>query len=410
MEGMSMKTALALTLVLTALAPAWADVAPNPLTTGGTNLAPQDPTKAVPVTMSWEEVDLYPSAEKNRVEAVFLLKNTGKEDIELTVGFPSYFKVALEDFTAEIDGTKQVAEVRKTGGEGRKKIFTYWLCWPMKFAPGEEHKIKVIYWCKVEHSYDYLMRKVPDDLKSKLLVHSSGYILRTGAGWQGNIGKATIRLHYGDDVKKPNILQINPEKGWTYDDKTNVDTLVLSDFKPESGEFSKSDIAYQFRLTTPAEEANLLFEALKAKKLDPFPMNRLLTAVEKDNVLKLDAPSKEAKVNEILELMVPPAGPRFKIQGPGDEPGDDYLSFGAEMIQRDTFARLLDHYRSTKNTAKADTLIPEYVAFLKVVVARRDKEFFSDPKFQRGQQWEEQKNMKHDLDELSKLLPPEKKG
>src|SRR5262249_11394088 len=125
-----------------------ADIAPNPLTTGGTNLTFQATSKPVPGTMVWEGVDLDPSREKNRVEGGFLTKDSGKEDVQITVGFPSYFRMPLEDFRLEVDGKKVLAEVQKTGGEGRKRIFTYWMCWPMKFAAGTEYKIRVSYWCK----------------------------------------------------------------------------------------------------------------------------------------------------------------------------------------------------------------------------------------------------------------------
>jgi hypothetical protein len=403
-----MRTALSLAVALACVAALRADIAPNPLTTGGTNITLKDPAGGVPVTMAWEEVDVTPSAEKNRVEAVFLLKNTGKKDVELTVGFPSYFQVALEDFTAEVDGKKQAAEVRKTGGEGPKKIFTYWLCWPMKFAAGEEHKVRVTYWCKTEMAFDFFETKLPKDVRSEVCAYSSGYVLRTGAGWDGNIGKATIRLHYGDQVKKENVTIQQPEKGWKYDKKADVDELVLTDFKPEAGELSTSDVVYRFKLHGPEEEAKVLFAALKDKRLDPWAIDRLLKAVEKDNVLRLDADARKAKAFEILELMVPPKGPKPLIQGPNDEPDNKYLEYGAEMLLHDAFARLLAHYREEKDAASAEALTREFAALLKVVTARRDKEFFKDPRFQRGAQWEEQKKLKKECEELIKSLPPEK--
>src|SRR5262249_36319114 len=158
-------------------------------------------------------------------------------------------------------------------------------------------------------------------------------VLRTGAGWDGAIGKATIRLHYGDQVKKPNTNVQQPDKGWKYDKKTDVDELVLADFKPDAGDDSTSDVVYRFKLHSREEEANVLFAALKDKKLDPWGMKRLLEAVEKNNVLKLDDAARKAKAFEILELMAPPKGPRFALQGPNDEPDENkFLSFGAEIL------------------------------------------------------------------------------
>src|SRR5262249_730331 len=157
-----------------------------------------------------------------------------------------------------------------------------------------------------------------------------------------------------------------------------TDTLVLTDFKPKEDLFSNPDVMYQFKLVGPAEEAELLTAALRKKQLDPWGMDRLLKAVEKDDVLKLSAPDRAAQAGAILQLLGRAKGPRFAIQGPGDEPNDRYLSFGAEMLLRGAFARLLAHYRARGDNAAADALTREYAAFLKPVVERREKEFFSD--------------------------------
>jgi hypothetical protein len=394
--------------VLCFAAPSRADIAPNPLTTGGTNIALKDPAKGVPIKMVWEEVDLYPTAAKNRVEAVFLMKNVGKEAVSLTVGFPSYFQVALADFKAEIDGKEQLAEVQKTGGNGPKKIFTYWLCWPMKFAKGQEHKVRVTYWCKTEPVFDYFETLMEKDLRSKLSRYWSGYVLRTGAAWEGNIGKATIRLHYGDQVKKALMTELEPAGNWKYDEQRNTATLVLEDFKPASGESSNSDVRYQFKLVSQEEEAKLLLAALKDKRLEPWGMQRLLQPVEKDNVLKLEPKERASRVIQILELMVPPKGPRLRIQGPNDQADNTFLSGGAEEILREAFGRLLAHYKSEKNNDAEAKLRKEYVAFLKPIVEREEKRF-RDARFRRGQFWERFQKMKREYKAMAALVAEQKK-
>jgi hypothetical protein len=378
-----MNRVLGLAVLLAAAPPLWADVAPNPLTTGGTTLARKS-AKPVPVTMAWEEVDLYPSPEKNRVEAVFLLKNTGRAAVELTVGFPSYYDVRLRDFAVTIDGKKHLAEVQKTGGTGPKRIFTYWLCWPMKFGPGAEHKVRVTYWCPTGRptsvlvsrtptsvTYKSVPRTLPDDLKAKLPPVGSGYVLRTGAGWHGTIGKATIRLHYGDAIKKEHATEVRPPDGWKYDPRTDTDTLILKDFKPDE----KSDISYVFRLVSPRQEAALLLAALAKGRLDPASMAYLLELVEKENALKLDPAARGKRVVGLLEQMVPPRGPAYSPKKPEE--------FGGltpdERFLRDAFRRLLSHYRDRKDRPAQVRLGRAYVEFLGFLVKRK-RAYLDDPK------------------------------
>jgi hypothetical protein len=73
------------------------DVAPDPLITGGATVSAKD-AKGTPVAMVWEEVDLYPSAEKNAVTAVFVLRNTSDKETSLEVGFPSNGQMSLRGF------------------------------------------------------------------------------------------------------------------------------------------------------------------------------------------------------------------------------------------------------------------------------------------------------------------------
>jgi hypothetical protein len=314
------------------------DIAPEPLTTGGTNLAAKG--KPLTVEMLAEEVDLHPSADRNRVAAVFRMKNTGAEDVEIEVGFPSYFEVRLRDFEAAVAGRKVAAEVKRQDLGGPKKVFIEWMCWTAKFPAGQEVEIKVSYWCPTERVFPELwVDNLPADLKSKLWACRSGYVLRTGAGWAGKIGKATIRLH---GLRRDLVTRLEPE-GWNHDEK--VSTLTLTDFEPDES----SDAVYEFRLCTVAEEAELLTAALREKKLDPWAQERLLGIVAKD------------KVPEVLEWMVPPRGPGVD---------QSKISRGAENVVRQAYARLLRHYGEEK---KALPVARSFEGFLKFMLERDAK-------------------------------------
>jgi hypothetical protein len=338
---------------------ALADIAPDPLMTGGNALSAK--SRGVPVEMAWEEVDLTPSAEKNAVRAVFGLRNTGSEAVEFEVGFPSYFEMPLQDFALEVDGKKELAEVKKVELGGPKKLFEYWMCWSMKFDKGQERKVEVRYWVKTAPGRsDLYHRELPKDLAAKINPLASGYVLRTGAGWAGRIGRAVVRLHYGA-VKRGWIKELQPARGWAYDAKADVDTLTLTDFEPDEG----SDISYRFSLCTERDEAQLLEKALKEKRLDPWAQQRLLQLVEgKENVLGLDEARRAARVRETLEWMVPPVGPAAD-QGK--------ISRGAEKIVREAFRRLLKLYQDSGEAAKAKAVAKPFLAFLKVMLDRDAK-------------------------------------
>ena len=336
-----------------------ADIAPEPLTTGGTTLTPRTTQPSpLPVTMLWEEVDIHPLPQNNAVAAVFCLKNTGKENIEIEVGFPSYFKTKLQDFKVRIDGKDQAAELKNDEPAGPKKVFKSWMCWRMSFPPGQERKVEVSYRVPTERGFPPLhVDKLPEDLKAKIWAYKSGYVLRTGAAWADKIGKAVIRIHYGDVVKKALVTELHPLKGWKYDEKADIDTLTLENFKPTEG----WDVAYQFKLVDAAQEAELLLAALKEKKLDPWAMEYLLKLTEKDNPRKLSKEDQQKRVVEILEWMLPPNGPEFD---------QDKITRGAENVLQNACRRLLEHYRKTGQNDKAADLGRRYQGFLKNVLDR----------------------------------------
>ena len=109
---------------------AWADIAPDPLITGGATLTLKEAKdKDFAVTMAEEVVDLTPTAERNTVTAEFKLKNTADKPATLEVGFPSWFGQPLQDFAVTIDGNKQLAEVKKEEFKSpHKTTFKFWMC------------------------------------------------------------------------------------------------------------------------------------------------------------------------------------------------------------------------------------------------------------------------------------------
>lgn len=333
-----------------------ADVAPEPLMTGGNNPSPRAKTE---VAMEWEEVDLTMSAEKNETSAVFGLKNRGKEATEFEVGFPSYYKMPLEDFSVTIDGVKQMAEVKKEGQKNWKgyETFTYWMCWTMKFDPGQEHKVEVKYWVKPETGRELFMDDLPDELKPKIAMHSSGYVLRTGKDWAGKIGKATIRMHYSDAVTKGNLAGRSPEKGWSYDDKAKIDTLTLTDLEPDDS----SDIHYSYYATSAKDRTNLLIDALKEKKIGPWSMEHLMDLLVKKNALGLGKEELAKKSAEVQEMMLPPLGKTFD---------QTKISPGAEDVLRKTFQRVVAMKEKTNDPAGLEKIASAYEKFLANMMER----------------------------------------
>mgnify|MGYP000437704111 CR=1 FL=1 len=353
---------------------AWADVAPEPLTTGGTNLSPK-PANGAPITVEMvaEEVDLYPSAKLNRVTARFVLKNTGEADAEFEVGFPSYYKMPLQDFEVTVDGKPQAAEVKQTGGGGRKQIFTYWMCWPMTFPRGVEREVVVKYAVETERVFPKLhIDKLPPDLKDQIWQRSSGYVLRTGAAWAGKIGRAVIRLHYGDDFRKELVTALLPKRGWKYDAASNTDTLTLTDFEPTDGLDNEgrpaADIRYEWRALTPAQEFDALYTALEQKRIDPWAMEYLLDLAEKQNARKLGDAEKAALARDILERMLPPRGPEAYAHE---------ISPGAENVLVKAHRRLSKIYADAGEADKAaalDTGFRALADWIKADRARRRAE------------------------------------
>jgi hypothetical protein len=262
------------------------DVAPNPVPRVGETIAPR---KSTAVEMSAETVRIWLQEDTARVEASFVLRNTGAEKEVLEVGFPTaaqpknyrwnsregmqvteWGPSSIMNFTATVDG-QAVKPAPKTGTD--KNAYQGWMCWAMSFDGNQKRDVKV--------AYTVNSRDDNYSEPSCLLNRQVTYILKTGAGWKGNIGEATIILDLGG-MTSDNILRTAPdptEKG------TSTWTWTIKDFEPNA------DILVQYRFYASSKEAVAkLEEKLKKNGSD----NEALIDYA-ENLLALEQPLRAAE-------------------------------------------------------------------------------------------------------------------
>jgi hypothetical protein len=278
---MMTRLALALITVCSALP----DVAPNPVPRAGETLAPR---KTTAVEMSAETVRIALQEDTARVEASFTLLNTSPEREELEVGFPTaaqpknytwsskegmnvteWGPMSIKDFTAKVDGVEVKAVPKPATG---KSAYNGWICWPIAFDANQKRTVEV--------RYSVNTRDDNYSEPSALLNRQVTYILKTGAGWKGNIGEAVIILNL-EGMSGENIVRAAPEatekgKGsWTW---------TMKDFEPNA------DILIQYRVYSGAKEA---VEKLAAKlKTNGSDIETLLNYAE--NLLATEQPLQAA--------------------------------------------------------------------------------------------------------------------
>lgn len=237
------------------LPPASADIAPDP--EYGTTLAPWGPCG---VRMADEHVTLRLEKDRVLVKALFTLVN-GDQQAQLRVGFPDVVTPSqwssdvndppqgglpkLQEFRALVDGAevktapryyqqkvgplertdlatsfraKEAALEKAATPEEKKRLEdelakareTYgywqssgWMVWEMAFAPKQERKVEVTYRTQYRGS------------NRPTLLGSGGfqYILKTGAFWDGPIGRALVDLEFGEGLTPANLARTSPD-GW----------------------------------------------------------------------------------------------------------------------------------------------------------------------------------------------------
>jgi hypothetical protein len=239
---------------------ATADIAPDPLS-GGVNFSGS--TNAV--AMSEESVTLSVSPSRCTTKAIFWMKNLTDAPVTMQVGFPYSYPDDLQDFQVRVEGK----EVEKVADDslGKRRM---WKVWTMTFPASKVTKVEVEYWNELEATYSWVtgIDSVPglllgvtpfktkpkgeataaderqyQTLAAKLQHREVGYILRTGAGWAGNIGKCRIEVKF-DGLTSDNLITRYPLENPEYlprDPQVARTGLVwvLEDFEP------KDDIRFQ---------------------------------------------------------------------------------------------------------------------------------------------------------------------
>ncbi len=176
--------------------PLLGDLAPEPLRQGLT-ISPTGQGQSR-VEMAAEEVTLTLSPDRLQVEAVFHMRNPSDTDVTLQVGFPiGYYQDALRDFVVSRDGKRPDMAVvdRRTRetvpGLPHKAVHDYWVVWDAIYPAGQTVTETVRYW-------------TPADWWA-------GYILHTGAGWAGKIGKAEVTLRLDGGLTPGHLRNFRPK-------------------------------------------------------------------------------------------------------------------------------------------------------------------------------------------------------
>ncbi len=185
-----------------------ADAAP-PMNPPGGNVSPEGGTQ---VQMVAEQViiDFRQSTDDSaKVTAWFLFHNTGTADEHLKVRFPlngdqNYSSGGdysmIKDFTALIDGQQLITQVVLEDDPNAPIYYLgnntvmYWSEFDVDFPVGKDVKLTVKYTLQPteEHSFAYIY-----------------YILATGAGWKGPIGKADVVLRFPYVLNNYNLPDYN---------------------------------------------------------------------------------------------------------------------------------------------------------------------------------------------------------
>jgi hypothetical protein len=227
---------------------AQADIAPNPVTKAQ-SLSPREATA---VAMDAERVEVTLSENNAHVRAAFWLRNTSKSPTTLEVGFPDQdppfdkYGVCISDLKVTVDGAEQAYETYEPGRERKSRDETGWYLWQMTFGPEQKQLVVVEYDCRTYRSWrgrvpewteakardlDMYEGRLPETEEFKKKRPRPGeaapqrhqiisglkaardreftYVLATGAGWHGPIGKGLIEVKLVDDAARC-IESLNP--------------------------------------------------------------------------------------------------------------------------------------------------------------------------------------------------------
>ncbi|GAP16288.1 tetratricopeptide repeat protein, partial [Levilinea saccharolytica] len=198
--------ALAFGLLWQAALPVQADVAP-PDWPPGANPAPG--AEITQVRMESEKVTLTVLPKPNgaapgsaTVEAVFNLRNLGSAEEKMTVRFPlSFWNGSSDGFgrfpeirSIEVKVNNRSVPTRRVESPNPSEYEDTplpWAAFDVTFPPGEEVVLWVRYGC---------------DGMGEFPNVSFRYILETGAGWQGTIGKAELEVRLPYPASQENVI------------------------------------------------------------------------------------------------------------------------------------------------------------------------------------------------------------
>src|SRR5450759_1327706 len=214
---------LVLSMTLWDISPVFADVAPpappfgsNPLSSS-TNTQVQMVSEVVTFNVGSASVSKYGFA---KVSATFQMHNQGSQDEKMTARFPlcAYYngymvkcmwspEPSIDDLAVWVNGvwapvTTSQETVTEMLGDNPKVDIPAWGNFPVTFPAGKDVVIKVAY-TALGYSRDTFSGFV-----------EYNYILKTGAGWNGPIGRADFYFHLPYEINQKNVTYYSPENSW----------------------------------------------------------------------------------------------------------------------------------------------------------------------------------------------------
>jgi len=172
--------------------------------------------------MEKERVDITLDDKLCKVTALFVFSNPTDTAETMEVGFPSSYPAEIKNALVHVDGKliatrqsmdRKIEKQEFDGGIEEKHIDTHWLLWDMTFEANQTRHVTISYQVEPFDNADYVstpytehrfaieeefsakewpispeVRRVLGAIRSK----TTGYVLQTGAGWDGPIGEAVI--------------------------------------------------------------------------------------------------------------------------------------------------------------------------------------------------------------------------
>jgi len=249
------------------------DAAPDPLHKGIRPIR-----KISRVKLVSEQVDIVLGTERCDFAVTMVFRNRGLVAESMEVGFPTSYASEVRDARVWIDEREQKTrysldkEIHQEVFEGKPetRIYqTHWILWDMQFQAQKTCTLNMTYWVKPRENQAYMVtpytrfrnaiaehfrgdgRKRPASvtkLLNAMTSRSTGYILQTGSGWAGPIGRAVVNVYHpglGTGV----LRWFQPEHDFRLTDKKL--TWEFNRFDPDFD----IDIEYNPRLTLAKERA-----------------------------------------------------------------------------------------------------------------------------------------------------------